>query len=57
MLTLEIETDNEAFAVDSAAYECARILRSIAAKLEAGAVDGRAIDANGNAVGAWRLDA
>ena len=56
MLTIKIKTDNAAFEDDPGkAYECARILRELANKLERGHEVGKCIDYNGNTVGEWRL--
>ena len=54
MFKLEFDTDNAAFE-DGREAECARILRRIAERLEAGATYGRAMDANGNKCGEWEL--
>lgn len=55
MFSLIIETTNTAF--DGAeATETARILRAVAARLEHGALGGRATDTNGNKVGEYRLN-
>lgn len=55
MFELKFDTDNAAFTDDCAA-ECARILREIADKLEAGKNGGPVMDYNGNGVGMWDLD-
>jgi hypothetical protein len=54
---LKIKTDNAAFADDGngGKNELARILREIAANLEAGYDCGSARDENGNTVGEWSL--
>lgn len=49
-----IKMDNAAFE-DAPASELARILRAIAARVEAGDFDGKAVDANGNKVGSWAV--
>ncbi len=56
-LEIKISTANAAFDVDNGGvgYECARILRKIAERLEAGHTAGRCMDTNGNAVGEWGL--
>ena len=59
MLKIEIETGNDAFAVDLTG-ECARLLRGIADKIERGDASGlyqSVYDDNGNPVGAFRLKA
>lgn len=53
--SLEFACGNAAFA-DGPRDECAHILRSIADKLDAGQTSGPVRDANGNAIGAWRLN-
>lgn len=56
MFTLKIETSNAAFSGDAAGYECARILRELAATIEEGRDgSGRIRDINGNTVGHWSL--
>lgn len=52
--TLKIDTQNAAFD-DDAELEVARLLRSIANRLEAGNYDGRIKDYNGNDVGSFNL--
>lgn len=57
MFRLQIETDNEAFA-DNMGAECARILRAVADRIEAGDYSGlyeSVRDLNGNACGTFRL--
>ncbi len=57
MFKLTIQTDNEAFADDSAG-EISRILAELAAKLGPGMLagqTGKLRDINGNTVGEWRL--
>lgn len=54
MLTIEIETDNAAF--DDPRPELARILRELAAKLEAGRSPTTVRDVNGNLCGEVYLD-
>ena len=54
MFTVKFSTANEAF--DEPATEIARILREVAAKVEAGIDVGTAakvMDVNGNTVGKW----
>ena len=56
MFKLEFETRNAAFDDENggdANDEIARILRSVAMKVEEGREKGRIMDANGNAVGTW----
>lgn len=62
MFTLKMQTANSAFLPGGpgdqsrpCAAECARILRDVADKLEAGNRDGSCRDANGNRVGSWAL--
>ena len=57
MFTLTIETDNSAFHPSEveATEECARILRSVAERLDRGHTEGPCLDGNGNRVGGWRL--
>lgn len=52
--SLKIKTGNEAFA-DDPAIELARILRRVADRIEVGETDGKCMDVNGNAVGAFVL--
>jgi hypothetical protein len=52
---LTISLDNAAFAGNDRCFELARILHSIAYKVETGAEDGLAIDSNGNRVGVWDI--
>jgi hypothetical protein len=52
MLTIEIETGNEAFADGKEAAELARILQSVARRLDIGVdINGAIYDSNGNRVG------
>ena len=51
-----MDCDNAAFD-DAPASEIARILRSVARKVEQGAEGGKLIDVNGNTVGSWRVEA
>ena len=51
MLTIEIETGNEAFANGCEAAELARILREAARKIENGHTEFKLHDHNGNRVG------
>ena len=52
MLTIEIETGNEAFADGNEAAELARILRRIGRRLDIGVdINGAIYDSNGNRVG------
>ena len=57
MFTLKIETKNAAFADDcySPQLEVARILRSLADKIEDGDSQGPVLDYNGNTVGHFAL--
>lgn len=48
--------DNAAFD-DAPASEIARILRHAAKAIERGYERGRCVDANGNTVGSWRVEA
>ncbi len=51
MFTLTLETSNEAFDdLDLRAFEVARILRTVAARVELGVTEGHARDINGNRV-------
>ena len=54
-LTVEIRTDNDAFADGNDATECARILRLIAESLERGTRGMPLHDFNGNRVGRFDL--
>jgi len=54
MLTLKIKTNNAAFD-ETKLEECARILRTAAAKLEEGNRRGLLLDINGNMVGEYIL--
>lgn len=49
-------TDNAAFQGGGAPLEAKRLLNGIARGLELGAIGGKAIDYNGNAVGFWSLE-
>ena len=51
MLTIEIETGNEAFADGNEAAELARILREAARKIQRGHTEFKLRDSNGNHVG------
>ena len=59
MFELTVRTDNAAFTSPSGdaepEYEVARILRSLAAQIEAGAAlrEGTVRDSNGSTVGSW----
>lgn len=53
---LEFTTDNAAFS-ENLNGECERILRAVAERVGNGREDGTILDANGNAVGNWWLDA
>lgn len=53
MFTLSFKTENAAF--EDLNAETARILRAIAARIESGQVEGRAIDVNGNTIGVYQL--
>lgn len=66
MFRLEFRTDSAAFCgddtsedftgdVDARTAETCRILHRIAANVEAGRMEGNAIDLNGNTVGMWSL--
>lgn len=57
-MTVKVDTDNAAFEDDGLRYECARILRNVADKIEAGEATGlfqTVYDVNGNDVGRWKL--
>jgi len=54
MFNLTIETSGAAFD-DYAPHECARILKRVVARLEAGDSEGTMRDINGNIVGHWQL--
>jgi hypothetical protein len=49
---VEFETENAAFAKDKG-FEVARILKLVAAKVEAGDLTGSILDLNGNTVGTF----
>ena len=51
MLTIEIETGNEAFADGNEAAELARILREAARKIQRGHTEFKLRDSDGNRVG------
>jgi hypothetical protein len=53
MIRIEIHTENDAFAAPFGHSEAARILRTLADRLEAHEIDGesRIADCNGNCVG------
>lgn len=58
MLTVKIETDNEAFEDGARGPELARILRKIAARVDdlgSLADGGKVMDVNGNSVGHWEV--
>lgn len=55
-LRVEIETDNAAFDPPHRSAELARIMRTIAARIEAGETRGVVWDVNGNNVGDWEFD-
>jgi hypothetical protein len=57
MLSIKIKTENSAFnqPTEGMGYECARILRDVAAAVEGGMRDGKCFDMNGNKVGEWKL--
>ena len=56
MFTLKIETSNAAFSGEAGAYECARILRALAAQItDSTDGSGRIRDINGNVCGSWSL--
>lgn len=63
-LTVTIELENDAFGVcegsggegrEVEAAEAARILRTLAARIDAGEQEGRAIDCNGNTCGRFSI--
>lgn len=54
-VTIKIKTENAAFDGDDKPYEIARILREIAAQIEHGNTSGTARDANGDAVGTYKV--
>jgi len=57
MFTLIIETGNEAFDDQAKARdELARILRTVAVRLEAGIIEGHTRDINGNRVGTFLFE-
>ena len=58
MLTVSIETDNDAFSGDAKYNELPRILRKIADTIEGGSLLGShsLLDSNGNYVGEARYD-
>lgn len=51
-MRITFETSNAAFEEDKRG-ECARIIRAIADKLEAGEYTGNVRDVNGNKIGTW----
>jgi hypothetical protein len=55
MLTLTIDSTENAAFDDSDSAECARILREIADKLDDDIIQAPIWDANGNKVGWWAL--
>lgn len=55
-VNIKFKTGNAAFDGDDKPYEIARILREIAAQIESGNTSGTARDANGNAVGSYKVD-
>ena len=55
MLKLNINIINDSFD-GSTAYECARLLRDAADKLENGYTNGSLVDYNGNRVGQFSLE-
>ena len=55
MFKLEFSTDNAAFD-NYGATETARILRTIAKRIEEGNLDGKVMDLNGNSIGHYELN-
>ena len=55
MFKIEFETDNAVFH-NSGATETARILRTIAKRIEEGNLDGKVMDLNGNSIGHYELN-
>jgi len=55
MLKIEFETDNAAFA-EGGVLEVARVLRSVADRVEGGEIEGPLTDSNGNRIGSWELN-
>lgn len=56
MFVLQFETNNAAFEGEMLAAECARILRNLAQKVQAGQDSGSVVDVNGNKCGTWHLE-
>lgn len=55
MITITIKTDNAAFEDQGRAFEIARILKTLAARLEQGYyLSPNLLDANGNTVGTFK---
>jgi len=52
-MRVEFKTNNSAF--ECFEDEIARILCSIARKIESGSTSGKVIDANGNSIGEWEV--
>lgn len=55
MFKVIIKTDDDAVQNDTV-YELERLLYQVKRGLDAGTVDGRLIDSNGNTVGMWILN-
>ena len=55
MFTLSFDMDNAAFDAEDAPEECARILRRVVYRLDAGDTHGLVADVNGNTVGSWKI--
>jgi hypothetical protein len=56
MFQLQISTANAAFHDGDTGEEVARILRDLAARVEAGRTSGTVFDVNGNRCGKWGYD-
>lgn len=55
-VTIQFDTGNAAFDDGNGPAEAARILKGIAAKLDAGLDSGTVRDSNGNRVGQWSAE-
>ena len=56
-VTVKFDTGNAAFSDGNGPAEVGRILQDIAARIEAGHVNGTIRDVNGNVVGRWTAPA
>jgi hypothetical protein len=55
MFSLKFDTDNAAFRDGDFSTEIARVVRTVAEKIEAGIIDGAVYDLNGNRIGEFAL--